>query len=145
MPNSMRALLLLQALHENIRKEIQRRQIDTTGRRAVEEAARQIEATEARFFYLSIGLKPREDKPHNSHSERRRYDHAATSSRNEIVVAVSRPPRKPVEKIKNREPPQDLFEITCYNCQQTGHYRSTRSKSQRKQRKARGRTTSTWC
>ena len=55
LPDSVRANYLTQALHDYIRKELSRRDVDMSSRKAVEEAALTIENTEERPAHLRRG------------------------------------------------------------------------------------------
>lgn len=72
LPDSVRANYLTQALHEYIRKELGRREVDMSSRKAMEEAALSIENIEEKPAHLRKGRA--KEPPSDGSKKRKRQD-----------------------------------------------------------------------
>jgi hypothetical protein len=113
--NNLRASNLLFVLHEYLRKQIVRKNVNVASRKTVKEIVRQMKAVKTKF-HLKNKSDHKQSKKQFVNNKRLRNDHQNETQLMTIVTADSN--QKKIRSTKN------LFHIICYTCDKSRHYKS---------------------
>jgi hypothetical protein len=114
--NNLRTSNFLLALHEYFRKKIVRKNVNVANRKIVEEIARQIKAVKTKSHFKNIKSDHKQNKKQFVNNKRFKNDNQNETQLMIIVIADSN--QKKIRSTKN------LFQIICYTCDKSRHYKS---------------------
>jgi hypothetical protein len=134
--NNLRINNLFFPLHEYLRKEVVRKNVNMSNRKIVKKTTRQIKVVETKFFQKQ--QTKQKDKFNKRNYVNKRLKTNIANEFQMITIIITSSNQKRARSIKN------LSHITCYACNKIDHYKSQCKNNDFDKKTRKDRNRSTW-